>query len=98
MPRLDEAWTRTWTGRPGPVLVEVPLDVLRAETKRVGLTFAQGHALLAIESDSALSVGDLAAVLRLSPSTTSRLPPGPWAPPIPPEPEPPLDPDLGQAA
>lgn len=49
------------------------LNVLRAETERVGLTFAQGHALIAIEADSTLSVGDLAAVLRLSPSTTSRL-------------------------
>jgi acetolactate synthase-1/2/3 large subunit len=29
---LDQAWTATAAGRPGPVLYEVPLDVLRAET------------------------------------------------------------------
>ena len=31
VPLLDRAWVALNTGRPGPVLVEVPLDVLRAE-------------------------------------------------------------------
>ncbi len=31
VPLLDEAWHALTTGRPGPVLFEVPLDVLRAE-------------------------------------------------------------------
>jgi thiamine pyrophosphate-dependent acetolactate synthase large subunit-like protein len=31
VPLLDQAWVALNTGRPGPVLVEVPLDVLRAE-------------------------------------------------------------------
>lgn len=31
LPLLDEAWTRLTVGRPGPVMVEVPLDVLREE-------------------------------------------------------------------
>jgi acetolactate synthase-1/2/3 large subunit len=31
IPLLDEAWSALRTGRPGPVLFEVPLDVLRTE-------------------------------------------------------------------
>jgi acetolactate synthase-1/2/3 large subunit len=31
LPLLDEAWMRLTAGRPGPVLFEVPLDVLRGE-------------------------------------------------------------------
>ncbi len=31
VPLLDQAWAATITGRPGPVLYEIPLDVLRAE-------------------------------------------------------------------
>jgi acetolactate synthase-1/2/3 large subunit len=31
VPLLDQAWATLTTGRPGPVLFEVPLDVLRAE-------------------------------------------------------------------
>jgi acetolactate synthase-1/2/3 large subunit len=31
VPLLDHAWAATLSGRPGPVLYEVPLDVLRAE-------------------------------------------------------------------
>src|SRR4051812_35667567 len=31
VPLLDRAWAALTTGRPGPVLFEVPLDVLRAE-------------------------------------------------------------------
>src|SRR5947209_11217197 len=31
VPLLDRAWTALTTGRPGPVLLEVPLDVLRGE-------------------------------------------------------------------
>jgi len=31
VPQLDEAWQALTTGRPGPVLFEVPLDILRAE-------------------------------------------------------------------
>ena len=33
VPSLDHLLTATTTGRPGPVLLEVPLDVLRAETQ-----------------------------------------------------------------
>jgi acetolactate synthase I/II/III large subunit len=33
LPLLDEAWTLLTTGRPGPVLFEVPIDVLRAEVQ-----------------------------------------------------------------
>src|SRR5436309_2277824 len=32
VPVLDEAWRQLTTGRAGPVLVEAPVDVLRAET------------------------------------------------------------------
>ena len=31
---LDIAWRKMWSDRPGPVLLEVPIDVLSAETKR----------------------------------------------------------------
>ena len=47
--------------------------VLRAEQKGASLTYTQGHALIEIERQGALTVGELAAVLKLNKSSTSRM-------------------------
>ena len=47
--------------------------VLRAEQKGASLTYTQGHALIEIERHGALTVGELASVLKLNKSSTSRM-------------------------
>lgn len=60
LPTLDQAWHAVTTGRPGPVLLEVPIDVLRSEVEG-----PRWYAPSTLPAPPGPAAGDLAALIRL---------------------------------
>lgn len=60
LPTLDQAWHALTTGRPGPVLLEVPIDVLRTEVDG-----PRWFAPSTLPAPPGPPAGDIAALIRL---------------------------------
>ncbi len=65
LPAFDEAWLTLTTGRPGPVLFEVPIDLLRTEVTRASLHRQVEEHSRTPPPDGGGSPGDIEALARM---------------------------------
>jgi len=59
LPALREAWITSTHGRPGPVLIDIPIDIQQMETSRAQLTVAASPKVASTVADSVRLLKDL---------------------------------------